>query len=79
MANVYIEARPKGLPHGSRVEDYVVEDYADHVLQIFQDAARGHRLGTQAGSSSTRRTRAALERQERSRSLAGGLTIWRLG
>ena len=23
MANVYIEARPKGLPHGSRVEDYI--------------------------------------------------------
>ena len=36
MANVYIEARPKGLPHGSRVEDYVVEDHADHVLQTFK-------------------------------------------
>ena len=36
MANVYIETRPKGLPHGSRVEDYVVEDHADHVLQTFK-------------------------------------------
>src|SRR5580704_1199847 len=36
MANVYIEARPKGLPHGSRVEDYVVEDHADQVLQTFK-------------------------------------------
>ena len=36
MANVYIEARPKGLPHGSRVEDYVVEDHAGHVLQTFK-------------------------------------------
>lgn len=32
MANVYIEARPKGRPEGSPVEDYVVEDHADHVL-----------------------------------------------
>jgi hypothetical protein len=40
MANVYIEARPKGLPHGSRVEDYVVEDHADHVLQISRRSVR---------------------------------------
>ncbi|MGH1569540.1 hypothetical protein ACRAWG_01285 [Methylobacterium sp. P31] len=32
MANVYIEARPKGRPEGSPIEDYVVEDHADHVL-----------------------------------------------
>lgn len=32
MANVYIEARPKGRPEGSAIEDYVVEDHADHVL-----------------------------------------------
>ena len=32
MANVYIEARPKGRPEGSQIEDYVVEDRADHVL-----------------------------------------------
>jgi len=32
MPNVYIEARPKGRPHGSPIEDYVVEDRADHVL-----------------------------------------------
>ena len=32
MPNVYIEARPKGRPEGSPVEDYVVEDHADHVL-----------------------------------------------
>jgi hypothetical protein len=29
MANVYIEARPKG---GGSVENYVVEDHADNVL-----------------------------------------------
>ena len=32
MPNVYVEPRPKGRPEGSPVEDYVVEDHADHVL-----------------------------------------------
>jgi hypothetical protein len=32
MVNVYIEARPKGRPENSPVEDFVVEDHADHVL-----------------------------------------------
>jgi hypothetical protein len=33
MANVvYIEARPKGRPERTPISDYVVEDYADHVL-----------------------------------------------
>jgi hypothetical protein len=32
MPNIYVEARPKGRPEGRAVEDYVVEDHADHVL-----------------------------------------------
>ncbi len=32
MANVFIEARPKGRPEGTPIEDYVVEDHTDHVL-----------------------------------------------
>jgi len=32
MANVYIEPRPKGRPEGSHIDDYVVEDHADHAL-----------------------------------------------
>ena len=32
MANVFVEPRPKGRPEGSPIEDYVVEDHADHVL-----------------------------------------------
>ena len=36
MANVYVEARPKGRPEGSAITDYVVEDHADHVLGTFQ-------------------------------------------
>lgn len=49
--NVYIEARPRGRPEGSHVDDYVVEDHADHVLQTFKTQreaiewakAQGHR------------------------------------
>ena len=36
MANVYIEARPKGRPEGSAIDDFVVEDHADHVLATFK-------------------------------------------
>jgi hypothetical protein len=36
MANVYIEARPKGRSEGSPIEDYVVEDHADNVLATFR-------------------------------------------
>jgi hypothetical protein len=36
MANVYVEARPKGRPEGSAIDDYVVEDHADHVLGTFK-------------------------------------------
>ncbi len=32
MANVYIEPRPKGRREGDPIDDYVVEDHADHVL-----------------------------------------------
>lgn len=50
MPNVYIEARPKGRPEGTRIDDFVVEDASDHVLsthatqgQAVQWAkARGH-------------------------------------
>lgn len=35
MANVFIEARPKGRFEGSLINDYVVEDHADHVLGTF--------------------------------------------
>lgn len=36
MANVYVEARPKGKPEGSRIDDYVVEDHKDSVLATFK-------------------------------------------
>jgi hypothetical protein len=34
--NVFVEPRPKGRPEGSAIEDYVVEDHADHVLATFK-------------------------------------------
>ena len=39
MASVYVEARPKGRPEGSAINDYVVEDHADHVLQTTRTQA----------------------------------------
>jgi hypothetical protein len=36
MPNVYVEARPKGRHEGEPIEDYVVEDHADHVLETFK-------------------------------------------
>jgi hypothetical protein len=36
MANVYVEARPKGRPEGNPITDYVVEDHSDHALGTFK-------------------------------------------
>jgi hypothetical protein len=36
MANVYVEARPKGRPEGSPIDDYVVEDHSNNVLATFK-------------------------------------------
>jgi len=36
MANVYVEARPKGRKEGEPIEDYVVEDHANHALATFK-------------------------------------------
>ena len=35
MANVYVEARPKGRPEGSPIDDYVVEGGENNVLATF--------------------------------------------
>jgi hypothetical protein len=40
MANVYVEPRPKGRMEGSHIDDYVVEDHADHVLATFKTNMR---------------------------------------
>lgn len=36
MAAVYVEARPKGRPEGTHIQDYVVETQGDHVLGTFK-------------------------------------------
>jgi hypothetical protein len=45
MPSVYVEPRPKRRPEGSPIDDYVVEDHADHVLEAFRSPARGDRVG----------------------------------
>ena len=35
MATVYVEARPKGRPEGTRIDDFVVETQGDQVLGTF--------------------------------------------
>jgi hypothetical protein len=50
MANVYVEARPKGRPEGSPIEDFVVEDHRPRAQQ-FQNAERGDRLARKNGHS----------------------------
>jgi hypothetical protein len=35
LANVYVEARPKGRPEGTRIDDYVVELAGDLTLATF--------------------------------------------
>ena len=36
MGTVYVEARRKGDPAGARIDDYAVEDHADHALATFK-------------------------------------------
>lgn len=36
MANVYVEARPKGLKDGGKINDYVVEDHQNSILGNFK-------------------------------------------
>ncbi len=45
MANVYVEVRPKGRPEGSHIDDYVVEDHADHVLGTFKTQREARSIG----------------------------------
>lgn len=51
MATVFIEARPKGRPEGSHIEDYVVEDHADHVLGTFATQAEAIAWAKRQGHS----------------------------
>jgi hypothetical protein len=61
MANVYVEARPKGRPDGDRIDDYVVEDHADHLLGIFKTQREGIDWAKKTGSPASRRSSPASE------------------
>ena len=64
MANVYIEPRPKGRPEGSHIDDYVVEDHADHVLANFKTQREAIDWAKNNGHASPRRSRPAPKRQK---------------
>ena len=51
MANVYIEARPKGRPDHSPIDDFVVEDHADHVLHTAKTQAEAITWARKEGHS----------------------------
>lgn len=51
MSNVYVEARPKGRAEGTPIDDYVVEDHADHVLGTFKTQKEGADWAIAAGHS----------------------------
>jgi hypothetical protein len=51
MANVYVEARPKGRPEGTRIDDYAVEDHADHVLATSQTQLEATNWAKRSGHS----------------------------
>ena len=40
MTTVFIEARPKGRPEGSPIEDFVVDEKGDRVLKTFKTEAQ---------------------------------------
>jgi hypothetical protein len=46
MGTVYVEARPKGEPAGARIDDYAVEDHADHALATFKRLSGRRRTAT---------------------------------
>ncbi len=62
MVNVFVEPRPKGRQEGSPIEDYVVEDHADHVLATFK--TQHEAVGEKERPFTSCRSRPAPERQE---------------
>ena len=78
MANVYVEARPKGRSEGSHIEDYPYRGLYRRGArgsrpQDIQDPGRGDHLGEKSGALAPRSARPASERQENSGPLASGL------
>ena len=74
MATVYIEPRPKGRPEGDPIDDYVVEDHADHVLATFKTQREAIEWAKKNGHTATSLV-SAPERQEEGGSLAADLRV----
>jgi hypothetical protein len=75
MANVYVEARPKGRPEGSGIDDYVVEAHADHVLGTFKTQREAIEWA-KAGAHHPLVARVRhLNDKKKARSLAGSLNL----
>jgi hypothetical protein len=75
MANVYVEARPKGRPEGSAIEGYVVEDHADSVLGSFTTQAEAIEWTKKREHHPLVARVLAFQRQEEPRPLASRLTM----
>ena len=73
MANVYIEPRPKGRAEGSPIDDFVVEDGADHVLKTFSTQKEAIDWAKKEGHHPLGRPRPASQQQENARPVAGGV------
>ena len=59
------EPRPKGRPEGDPIDDYVVEDHADHVLATFKTQREAIEWAKEKWPYRPRRSRPAPERQEK--------------
>jgi hypothetical protein len=75
MANIYVEARPKGRPEGDPIDDYVVEDHADHVLATFKSQHEAIAWAKKNGHMPSCCSRSAPQRQETTGSLAGSVGV----
>ena len=62
MTTVFIEARPKGRPEGSAIEDYVVEEQGGRVLKTFKTQDEAVTWSKSEGHPTTRSARSASER-----------------
>jgi hypothetical protein len=73
MANVYVEARPKGRRERSGSTNYMVEDHANHALGAFK--IQQEAVGEEDRSCASRGTHSASKQQTETGSSAGGLDL----
>ena len=69
--NVYVEARPRGRPEVSAIEDYVVEGHRTTYSQPSKHSRRHNRLVQKERPCPVGRARATSERQKETRTTGG--------